>query len=259
MQLRLAFAVAAFLEPEILIIDEVLAVGDAEFQKKCLGKMEDVSRSGRTVLFVSHHMAAVRKLCAKAILLSAGEVESSGDVNTITDLYLKKGLSGNTERTWLKESFRNKEIQILRAAVFSRNLAPQDPIKTSDDIVIEIDFFNFLSDGNIDVTLDIFDSSGVHLTHFGMVCDKNEKLAKGEFRTTVVFPGNILNTNRYTINITFGLNQSQVLFSESDILSFEVVDAISSRGKNFSRLPGIIHPICDWSTIPLTSIHASQR
>lgn len=99
MQLRLAFSVAAFLEPEILIIDEVLAVGDAEFQKKCLGKMEEVSKSGRTILFVSHNMAAVASLCGKALLLNQGVVIASGGVQEVTDEYqrvLSQAAGSNT-------------------------------------------------------------------------------------------------------------------------------------------------------------------
>jgi lipopolysaccharide transport system ATP-binding protein len=91
MQLRLAFSVAAFLEPEILVIDEVLAVGDAEFQKKCLGKMEDVSKNGRTILFVSHNMGAVKNLCSKCILLQNGTIEFNGDVDRATYQYLNPG------------------------------------------------------------------------------------------------------------------------------------------------------------------------
>lgn len=252
MQLRLAFAVAAFLEPEILIIDEVLAVGDAEFQKKCLGKMEDVSKSGRTILFVSHHMAAVKKLCKNGILLSNGKVEAIGTSEEITNLYLKEGLKSSTEKIWNKDNQKSKKITIVRAAVYAEGLTPNDPIKTSDNIILEIDFTNHLDKSNIDVTLDIFDSAGVHLTHFGMVCDPNGRLPVGVFRTRGILPGNILNTNQYTINVLFGLGQSEVLLQESDILSFELVDAIASRGKNFNKLPGIIHPICEWTIQPLT-------
>jgi lipopolysaccharide transport system ATP-binding protein len=93
MQLRLAFSVAAFLEPEILIIDEVLAVGDAEFQKKCIGKMEDVSKSGRTILFVSHNMGAIKNLCDKAILLDRGAISSIGGVDSVTAKYMSFGSS----------------------------------------------------------------------------------------------------------------------------------------------------------------------
>src|SRR5207248_8872220 len=93
MQLRLAFAVAAFLEPEIMIIDEVLAVGDAEFQKKCLGKMDEVSKSGRTILFVSHNMAAVRQLCERVILLDGGAIEKEGSSEQVISYYFHKGSS----------------------------------------------------------------------------------------------------------------------------------------------------------------------
>ena len=93
MQLRLAFAVAAFLEPEILIIDEVLAVGDAEFQKKCLGKMEDVSKSGRTILFVSHNLGAVTQLCSISVLLNGGAVVKIGKSNEVISQYLKQSCS----------------------------------------------------------------------------------------------------------------------------------------------------------------------
>ncbi|NBW35231.1 MAG: ATP-binding cassette domain-containing protein [Cytophagia bacterium] len=253
MQLRLAFAVAAFLEPEILIIDEVLAVGDAEFQKKCLGKMEDVSKSGRTILFVSHHMVAVRKLCSTAVLLADGRIQSMGNVNTVTDAYLKKGLMSNNEISWHEKDFTAHKIQPLRACVYARNSTVHDPIKSSDDIILEIDFVNKIDSANVDVTFDIYDSTGVHLTHFGMICDESGRLKKGAFRTRGIIPGKILNTNTYTINVMFGLNQSEILYQESDILNFEVVDDIATRGKNFGKLPGIIHPVCVWKTLPLTS------
>jgi len=106
MQLRLAFAVAAHLEPEILVIDEVLAVGDAAFQKKCLGKMDEVSKSGRTILFVSHNMAAVRQLCSRAILLSHGKVIENGDTNFVVDKYFESISDVNefkSERSFLQE------------------------------------------------------------------------------------------------------------------------------------------------------------
>jgi len=94
MQLRLAFSVAAFLEPEILIIDEVLAVGDAEFQKKCLGKMKDVSKRGRTILFVSHNLPMIKKICTKGVLLDGGQVVAQGDVSEVVDVYLNKPMTG---------------------------------------------------------------------------------------------------------------------------------------------------------------------
>ncbi len=121
MQLRLAFSVAAFLEPEILVIDEVLAVGDAEFQKKCLGKMEDVSKSGRTILFVSHNIGAIKNLCSKGIVLQNGRMIYSGDIETASNIYLnpvrgKTLLRGVTDRPlWIEKFALNgiKEDPVL--------------------------------------------------------------------------------------------------------------------------------------------------
>lgn len=120
MQLRLAFAVSAFLEPEILAIDEVLAVGDAQFQKKCLGKMEDITRSGRTILFVSHNMAAVEKLCDRAILLDSGRIQSEGPSGEVIPLYLKNATTGESapDQTF---SPSEKESQIDRLEFLTRN------------------------------------------------------------------------------------------------------------------------------------------
>src|SRR5712664_3133765 len=100
MYVRLAFAVAAHLEPEILLVDEVLAVGDAAFQKKCLGKMSDVSRQGRTIVFVSHNMAALRRLCTRAIWLDGGQVMETGDAGDVVDHYLQKNTESNLESVW---------------------------------------------------------------------------------------------------------------------------------------------------------------
>lgn len=251
MQLRLAFSVAAFLQPEILILDEVLAVGDAEFQKKCLGKMEDVSRNeGRTILFVSHQMSAVKKLCRRAIILDNGKLIASGDVEQITEAYARTGLSSANEKIWPTRT--SGKIDILRAAAYAKGQSVQAPISTSDEVVLEIDFINNLGGHDIDVTFDIHDTSGVHITHFGMICDPDGRLSTGKFRTTGIIPGNLLNTNQYIVSVQFGLNQSEVVRRETDMLRFDVIDNIRTRGKNFSRYPGVIHPICDWQTTPLS-------
>lgn len=213
--------------------------------------MEDVSKSGRTILFVSHHMAAVRKLCNKAILLKNGTVEAYGDTTEISEYYLRQGLSSQTEKNFPLDSQKNDSIILQRAAVFAKNQTPHDPIKTTDEVIFEFDFTNTLHNQNIDVTIDLFDQSGVHISHFGMVCSEDNKLPSGTYRTTGTFPSNILNTNRYTISVLFGLNQSQALLKENDILSFDVVDNIPNRGKNFTNFPGAIHPVCKWKTVAL--------
>lgn len=213
--------------------------------------MEDVSKSGRTILFVSHHMAAVRKLCNKAILLKSGQIDAHGDTTDISEYYLRQGLSSQTEKNFNDEELKSKSIKLKRAAVYAKGQTPQDPIKTSDEVIFEFDFINNLHQHNIDITIDLFDQTGVHVSHFGMVCSEDEKLPNGTYRTTGTFPAHILNTNRFNISVMFGLNQSQVLAKENEILSFDVVDDIANRGKNFAKFPGIIHPVCKWKTTPI--------
>jgi lipopolysaccharide transport system ATP-binding protein len=259
MYVRLAFAVAAHLEPEILIVDEVLAVGDADFQKKCLGKMKDVSvNEGRTVLFVSHNMVSIRALCTKGVILDNGKLLAENNVNDIVQLYQNANISLQTERKWEHESDApgNDKIRIMRAAVYAEGKSSSSIITTADNVVMEFDFINYIENGNIDVTVDIFDSENTHLTHFGMICDKENGLKKGFYRTRGILPGNLLNTKRYLFQITFGLNQREALYRHEDILIMDIEDEIGTRGSNFAKLPGIIHPICRWETF---SIHPSHE
>lgn len=135
MQLRLAFAVAAFLDPEILIIDEVLAVGDAEFQKKCLGKMEDVSKSGRTILFVSHNMGAVRNLCSKCILLDQGKIQFEGNVEEATSQYLTPARKDNKDNNFDKPEHSSLWIK----SVIINNQPNGSIIYFGDTLKIQLD------------------------------------------------------------------------------------------------------------------------
>jgi len=164
MQLRLAFGVAAFLEPEILVIDEVLAVGDAEFQKKCIGKMEDVSKSGRTILFVSHNMAAVRSLCNKALLLDKGEVKYEGTAESTIEHYIslsvpekEKGVPGYFDLA--NHSGKKDPAKGIVAARLMRNgntadlFFPGEPFQAEFDFkdetaIREIVFGIVIKDGN---------------------------------------------------------------------------------------------------------------
>jgi lipopolysaccharide transport system ATP-binding protein len=147
MYTRLAFAVAANLEPEVLIVDEVLAVGDAEFQKKCLGKMKSVSdKEGRTVIFVSHNMAAVKSICRRGILLKNGALTFDGDAISAVDSYMQGGSDLSSFREWTANDMPgNDNVKIRRAAVYAQGKEIGDPIFTSDDLVFEIEFYNQLN------------------------------------------------------------------------------------------------------------------
>jgi len=252
MYTRLAFAVAANLEPEVLIVDEVLAVGDAEFQKKCLGKMKSVSdKEGRTVLFVSHNMSAVKSICRRGILLKNGSVTFDGDAVSAVDYYMQGGSELSSFRKWTEaEMPGNNNIKIREVSVHAAGKSPDSPILTSDDLVFEIEFYNNIEQGIIDVTWDLFNVQGIHVAHLGRVCDANG-FGKGWYKTTTVLPKNVLNSERYIFNIHFGRNQVELLFRMEDILIFDVEDAIEERGSNFNKFPGVIHPVCEWKTEPL--------
>ena len=154
MYVRLAFAVAAHLEPEILIVDEVLAVGDAEFQKKCLGKMKDVSSQGRTVLFVSHNMAAVKSLCNRGVLMERGKVVFTGSADETVEHYMRinaQNLNPKVEFLDPKEAIGNDSIKIKCVSVIPSNS------KITDDIFIQISFWNFTDEKSLKLAIDFID------------------------------------------------------------------------------------------------------
>jgi len=250
MYTRLAFSVAAHLESEVLVVDEVLAVGDAEFQKKCLGKMKDVSHSGRTVLFVSHNMIAVKNLCRRAIFLQKGELRYDSTADAAVEMYLQTGVESASEREWANDEMPgNDNVKIKRVAVYAENKLSNDIILTSSDVVFEIEFYNNTDDADLDVTWDLMDTQGAHVAHIGTICSESRKMKRGFYRTTGVFPRDVLNTKRYVLSVQFGRSQRELLLRLEDVLSFEVEDGLSARGSNFNQLPGVVHPKCEWKTV----------
>lgn len=246
MYVRLAFAVAAHLDPDILIVDEVLAVGDSEFQKKCLGKMKDVSgKQGRTVLFVSHNMSAIKTLCTSGVLMEKGQVSLvTSQVDQLIAQYMQGGLQSKNERIFGPKEAESEWIRLHEIAVWPDQKMVSEPILTTDDVHIAVRF-EVKQTANHDLTLDMYDLNGVHVCHFGTVCGQ---LAPGMYQIKGIFPKNILNAQRYIFNLTFGLNQRVVSLAVEQAVSFEVEDNIPTRQNNFAKLPGVIHPVCHWQT-----------
>jgi lipopolysaccharide transport system ATP-binding protein len=246
MYTRLAFAVAANLEPEILVVDEVLSVGDADFQKKCLGKMQSVSDSGRTVIFVSHNMSAVKTICQRGIMLKDGEMTFDGNADSAVDYYMQGSNDLSSFHEWSSEEMPgNENIKIRSSAVYAQGKSTGEPILTSDDLVFEIEFYNNIDNGIVDVTWDLINVQGIHIAHLGRVYDY-KVINRGWYKSTAILPRNILNTGRYIFSVMFGKNQREVLFRMEDILTFDIEDGIKDRGSNFSKFPGVIHPVCSW-------------
>ena len=244
MMVRLGFAVAAHLEPEILVVDEVLAVGDAEFQKKAIGKMKDVSRKdGRTVLFVSHNMAAIKSLCQTAIVLKDGKELFSGTQVEAINEYLKFSLSntayyGNGDiSTWLgNENIRIKHFIIK---------APNNIINISSGVLFELKFYNFKKNINLDATFELSTFDDITVFHGGTLITTENNSRSGFYEVVGQIPPAFLNAGSYKFKLIFGENQRYPLFIYEDIISFEVLN--EGEGSNNSVLPGIVRPNVEYN------------
>jgi lipopolysaccharide transport system ATP-binding protein len=246
MYVRLAFAVAAHLEPEILLVDEVLAVGDASFQKKCLGKMGQVSREGRTILFVSHNVAAVKALCSKAVLMRDGAVTASGAVADVVDDYLLGTAPGAHAREWRDPATAPGNENVLISYV--RIIPPEgNPTITIDTgVLIEIGFDNLRDNINLDCTVYLSSSDGVLIFESGHMISLDGDSRRGSYHLTGRIPAHLLNAGRYSLSLLFGKDQRYVLFRMDDAVFFEVENTSTGRGANLGVAPGIIRPMLSW-------------
>jgi lipopolysaccharide transport system ATP-binding protein len=239
MYVRLAFAVAAHLEPEILIIDEVLAVGDAEFQKKALGKMKDVSgKEGRTVLFVSHNMAAVKNLCSRGIFLSDGLLAASGTIHHVTEKYLEKSIF---EKTIFEKDYSsnntNDNIILKSVEIIATN--SDEIININTPFVIKIEFDNLNFKDSLNCNIKIENISGVHI--FSVVTD-SIKLNIGRHVAKCFVPGGLLNDDTYLVSFMYVANSANVLLNLKQIFQFSVEDYRSPNQNWYGKWPGLIRP-----------------
>lgn len=206
MKVRLGFAVAAHLEPEILVVDEVLAVGDAEFQKKAIGKMQDVSKGqGRTVLFVSHNMAAVKKLCKSGILLENGEVKYSGNIEDTIRMYIDDGTipSQSVYFDDLSTAPGNDKVRIKSFEVLPIN---GDVVSVASGVHFRLTFMNYVPNIHLDAAFELHTSDDVTIFHSGKVVSPQHDSKIGEYIVEFSLPPLVLNRGKYYMNIWFGEN-----------------------------------------------------
>lgn len=252
MTVRLGFAVAAHLDPEILVVDEVLAVGDAEFQKKAIGKMQDVSRGeGRTVLFVSHNMASIKALCKHGILLDNGMVKESGEINHVVSEYLSQAYSINLHHSWKKSIVEDKDIQLTSAILLNSKGVGCSSFSCDEDITLQLSvrirtripgLYGYLRIIRVTDGLDawISDSNDE-------VYNKLESLPIGEPILKLCFPRRILAPGTYIIGLNFSScfsSSSFIIDSNEQICRFEIHDYETERGDHRS---GLISSIVKWS------------
>jgi lipopolysaccharide transport system ATP-binding protein len=245
MYVRLAFAVAAHLEPEILLVDEVLAVGDASFQKKCLGKMGQVSREGRTILFVSHNMSAVKALCSKAVLISDGSVGSSGTVADVLDDYLGTAPAARA-REWRDPATApgNENVRLS----YVRVIPPENEATITIDtgVLIEIGFDNRLDNIILGCTVYLTNRDGVLMFESGHVISPDGDSRRGIYHLKGRISAHLLNAGRYSLDVLFGKDQRYPLFRIDEVISFEVENTATGRGTNMSLAPGVVRPLLLW-------------
>lgn len=243
MYVRLAFAVAAHLESEILIVDEVLAVGDAEFQKKCLGKMGDVTKGeGRTILFVSHNMTAVKELCNTGVLMKYGEVSYKGDMlETILEYQKDYELSNSYIAQNLDEAVGNTNIKIHE---FSAKPIEGKIIDVESGIRVKLQFYNALPNINLDATFELRNFEELVVYHVGKLVTENNDSKSGIYTIEFDMPAGMLNAGNYYFKLIFGKNQFEALFNIDNLIGFEVENV--KVGTKTHIYPGIIRPNFDY-------------
>lgn len=249
MYVRLAFAVAAHLESEILIVDEVLAVGDAEFQKKCLGKMGDVSKGeGRTVLFVSHNMAAVRNLCQNSIVLEMGKIVFRGNTDKAMDFYTNIDREIKSKINWEKESAPgNDSGQII--SIEAKSAAIDFYIE--EEICIETVFSNAVKGQTLNISISLFDSDDVYILSSPNL--HRIKYKKGLHKSTCYIPKNLLNTGRYYLTVLLVGENFQILAQVNKVIAFDVSEIGLNRGQYFGAWRGAVRPILNWKNEEITT------
>lgn len=253
MYLRLAFAVAAHLEPEILVVDEVLAVGDADFQRKCLGKMGDVAQQGRTVLFVSHNMSSILRLTEETLVLEKGKVLLRAPSAEAVDFYLNRGLSKLGERFWEEDEVPASAAPFrpLAIRVRSKDGAVSDTVRSVEPFTIEIEYALSEDLTGLRVGFYLMSTRGEPIfTSFDT--DSSELFqafparAKGTYTSRCVIPANTLNEGRFVLGINASSYHIRRYFQDEQALTFSV-DASGAPGTHWPEpRPGGVRPVLDW-------------
>jgi lipopolysaccharide transport system ATP-binding protein len=259
MYVRLAFSVAAHLEPEILLVDEVLAVGDAEFQRRCLGRMEELSRYGRTVLFVSHQMPVLARLCDRAILLRDGQIEMDGPSEDVVAHYLQTEAGSGSHRIWTDPATapQGRRARLREVKVVDQAGDVLDAVDVRHPVGIEIGFTLLRDDVPVFPKIKVIDSKGDTAFNAMDTSPEWEHATKGDYTVTAWIPGNFLNEGLYSVEVSLSMIGSMgtaKLVQQGvapDAVSFHVHDPAlgdSSKGRFSGQLRGAVRPLLDWST-----------
>lgn len=268
MKVRLAFSVAAHLEPEILLIDEVLAVGDHQFQKKCLNKMQDIGQEGRTVLFVSHNMPAVTRLCPRTILLSDGKVIADGPSPEVVSIYMNSEKATRAERVWddITEAPGDDIVRLLAVRVRNEEGIISEVIDITKPIAVEMEYEVLKPDNELLVYYHLFNDHGIRIFESienDPAFANNKPRPVGRYVSTSWIPGNMLSEGMFFISPAIRtLNPEIRRLRVNDAVAFQVIDKMdgnSARMHYRGNLGGIIRPYLKWKTKYIPEGNNSSR
>ena len=252
MYMRLAFAVAAHMEPEILLVDEVLAVGDAAFQRKCIGKMEGIAKESRAILFVSHNMAAVQSLCHRVIWLDEGRIVAEGSPREVIGEYLQKALVPLTESVWDEpsEAPGSAGVRIRHVSIHPVDGSAQDPITLETPFVVEIEYWRLKAGERFHLMLNVLNEQGVLIFKTAAVmlsADTNGGRPAGLYRDVCQVPAHLMNSGVHRIELVIARDHANVEFRKEDIVIFEVLES-ETPGPWLGNWSGAVRPVLEWST-----------
>lgn len=254
MYMRLAFAVAAHLEPEILMVDEVLAVGDLAFQRKCLNKMRDISEHGRTIIFVSHNMQAVTRLCSRAIWIDHGRLREDGPAQNVVSNYLNSQTETSSIRVWPEDAPGNEIARLRQVRVLDEKDDGGSAFDIRRPVFVEL-VYEVLQEGQVlmpgfqlynEENLCIFSSHDLDETW------RNKIRPKGTYVSRAQIPANFLAEGNFYVSVSLSTFEPlKVHFNERDVVAFLITDSLegnSARGDFAGQMEGLVRPILNWET-----------
>lgn len=249
MYVRLAFAVAAHLEPEILLVDEVLAVGDIAFQKKCLGKIGSVAEGGRTVIFISHNMTAINSLCDRVLWVDNGRIIDDGPATQVVTRYLAKATDAGelSEESWERadEGPGTDAVRLKRVRVQRQDGNQCEPLTMDTPFTIEIEYWNLVAGAQLHVTMHLYTPEGI--VAFTTGSQNSQPLPAGLFRSTGYVPGDLLNSGMHRFNVIMVKDSSSILFTHESKVPINILD-VRQREGCYGKEPGVVQPRLVWTT-----------